>query len=79
MQLEGLPQSWRIGIELYKVRSPLEKYRKHLMKQDKQIEVRRRYNVPTQSSKTRRKVYEDFEWDTGRSLSTYFGEMELNT
>ena len=66
-------------VELYKVRSPLEKYRKHLMKQDRQIEVRRRYNVPTPSSKTRQKVYEDFERDTGMSLSTYFGEMEHNT
>lgn len=49
------------------------------MKQYRQMEVRMRYNVPTPSSKTRQKVYEDFEQDTSRSLSTYFGEMELNT
>ena len=47
-------------LERLKIHSPLEKYRKHWMREEKKIEVRTRYGVEMPSWKTRNRILEDF-------------------
>jgi len=66
-------------LETLKIRSPLEKDRKHWHLQQLQVEVRRKYKVSTPSWKTRNRIYDDFPRHTDKSLSWNFDEMEMMT
>jgi hypothetical protein len=64
-------------VERLKVRSPLEKEMKSLMREEKKMEVRMRYEVQMPSWNTRNWILEDFSRVTGRKLDFYKNEDEL--
>jgi thymidylate synthase len=64
-------------VERLKVRLPLEKEMKSLMREEKKMEVRMRYGVQMPSWKTRNQIAEDFPRVTGRKLHFYNNKDEL--
>ena len=60
-----------------RVHSPHERYRRALQRQERQLEVRRRYSVRMPSASTWNKLLEDFPRVTGRKLNWRFPDEEL--
>jgi hypothetical protein len=48
-----------------------------MIKEEKQKEVRKKYNVPTPSSSTRLRIADDYKRTTGKSISFMHGEMTV--
>jgi predicted adenine nucleotide alpha hydrolase (AANH) superfamily ATPase len=48
-----------------------------MRREERQIEVRRKYNVPTPSWSTRFKIHEDFCRTTGKTISFMHGETTV--
>jgi hypothetical protein len=50
-----------------------------MIKEQKQMDVRKKYNVPTPSWSTRLRIADDFKRTTGKSISFMYGEMTVLT